>query len=141
MSLLRSVKSIFSPEILAEEIVHANEKTYHLLKKKYPGRKEHDYLAWTYVSRRDAHRALGADSITDEQLGVISYTETLTFAVLPPPQSIRALALYILFKERPDLITDLHRTEFGGLMEPVFKAQDEGEFEDWYARTNPETAD
>jgi len=139
MGLLRSLKSIFNPQIQAEEIIGANEKTYDLLRGKYPGRKEHDYLAWTYVSRRDARKAVGMDSISEDDLSVISYTETFNFAVLPTPQSIRALALYILFKERPDLITDSHRTEFAELMEPVFKAEQDGQMEEWYQRTNPET--
>lgn len=139
MRLLRYFQSILHPQVLAEDTIRANENTYHLLRKKYPGRKEHDYLAWTYVSRRDARKALGMDSISEADLSVISYTETLTFAVLPTPQSIRALALYILFKERPDLITDSHRTEFAQLMEPVFKAEQDGQMEKWYQQTNPET--
>ena len=138
MGFLRAVRSIFNPQILAEEIIRANERTYDLLRKKYPGRNEHDYLALTYLSRRDAHRAIGMDSISEEELSVISYTETRTFAVLPSPQSIRALALYILFKERADLISDSHKTEFTELMEPVFRAEQEKLFEEWYARTNPE---
>lgn len=139
MKLFRSVQSIFNPRILAEEIIRANEKTYDLLRAKYPRRKEHDYLARTYACRREAHGVLGMDSISEDELRVISYTETLKFAVLPHPKSIRALALYILFKERPDLITASHKAEFGELMEPVFTAEQEGRFEEWYARTNPET--
>jgi len=137
MRLVRTILGVFIPSILAGEILHANEATYYHCRAKYPGLNEHDYLAMTYAARKRSGRAVGLDSVSEEHLDVISQTETQQFAVLVSPDSIRALALYILYKERPNLIRARHHQEFDKLVKPIHKAQDDGTFDEWYARTNP----
>ncbi len=138
MSLIREIVGIFVPRILTENIIKANEDSYYNLRKKFPGKNEHDYLAMTYAARRKAGAVVRNDSITEEQIELLAYTETQLFAVLKPPNSIRALALYILYKERPDLLTDSYSNEYTNLVEPILKSQDDGTFWKWYEKTNPD---
>lgn len=138
MSLIREILGVFIPRILAQNIIKANEDAYNYCRSNNPGKNEHDYLAMTYATRRKAGVLVGNDSINEEQISILSYTETHQFAVLSPPNSIRALALYILYKERPDLISEKHREEFSKLMEPIFTSQDKRTFNNWYEQKNPE---
>lgn len=137
MRFFKNFKRMLSPSILAENTLKANEDTYYILRKKFPNKREHDYLAMTYAARRRAGVIIYKDGITEEQISLLSYTETHQFAVLEPPNSIRALALYILYKERPDLITDEYRSEYAKLYTPILQAKEDGTFGDWYERTNP----
>jgi len=138
MSLIKELIGVFIPRILAQNIIKANEDTYYYCRSNNPGKNEHDYLAMTYSARRRASVLVGNDSINEEQISILSYTETQQFAVLSPPNSIRALALYLLNKERPDLISEKHRDEFSILMEPVFTSKEKGTYDNWYEQTNSE---
>lgn len=138
INFIKELVGVFVPRILAENIIKANEDTYYHCRKKWPNQNEHDYLAMTYAARRRTHVKVFKDNITEEQIHILSYTETEIFSVLVPPKSIRALALYILYKERPDLITDNHHDEYSNLIGPVLKSQDDGSFENWYKKTNPD---
>jgi hypothetical protein len=91
----------------------------------------------TYAARRRAGVLVGIDSITEEQMSILSYTETHQFAVLKPPDSIRALALFILYKEKPRLISKKLSNEYSKLVIPIFEAKEKEIFTDWYERTNP----
>ena len=119
---MTQILGLFIPSYLAQNIIKANEDTYYHCKKSYPNKNEHDYLAMTYAARRRAGVAVFNDRINEEQISLLAYSETHQFAVLEPPKSIRALALYILYKERPNLITDSHRDEFSVLLDPILKA-------------------
>lgn len=73
---------------------------------------------------------------------MVSFTETYQFACVPSPKCARALGLYILYKERPDILE--HRTdmqeEFGRLMWPVQEAIASGTLEDLYHKHSPRMA-
>ena len=124
MGIIKEFLGIFIPGILAKNIIKANEDTYYYFRSKNTGKNEHDYLAMTYAARRRAGVLLGNDSINEDQISILSYTETHQFAVLSPPNSIKALSLYILYKERPDLISEKHRDEFSKFMEPILASKD-----------------
>lgn len=137
MSFINEFIGVFVPRVLAKNIIKANEDTYYYCRANNPGLNEHDYLAMTYAARRKAGVLVGNDSITEEQISILSYTETHQFAVLKPPDSIRALALYILYKEKPKLISKKLSSEYSKLVVPIFEAKEKGVFSDWYERTNP----
>ena len=137
MNFIKNLLGLVIPSIAAQNIIQANEYTYHKLRNNVPDKNEHDYLAMTYKLRRKSRVLMGLDSITEEELSIISYTETRSFSILTPPTSIRGLALYILYKERPELISNKLSAEYSEIMEPIIKAEKEGSFEEWYSKTNP----
>ena len=55
----------------------------------------------------------------------IAYKDTLNFSILGPPQSIRGLALYLVYKELGEEYAFLYDSEFSQIyMEHIIKNQD-----------------
>jgi hypothetical protein len=135
-------KSLFSNKALAEDIIKANEKTYWKVREERPGEDEHFYLGTTLLRRFEARKKLGQDLglLNDkENLNFVTYNETMSFSVLDPPKSIRALALYIVYKEVP---SEAHRyeEEVNKIMEPIMRMRDDGTFMGLYRKKNPNSA-
>jgi hypothetical protein len=135
-------KSLFSNKALAEDIIKAMEKTYWRVKKEKPGEDEHFYLASTLLRRFEVRKKLGQDLGLlnhKESLNLIVFNETMTFSILDPPESIRALSLYIVYKEVP---SEAYRyeDEFNKIMEPVLKMEENGTFMSIYRKKNPTIA-
>jgi hypothetical protein len=142
-------------ELLAEDIIAANHMTYTKLRDERPGQDEHFYLANTLLRRFMVRLELTGGSLPgmehgsmaqedrrraeENQLNLIAWSETMRFSVLDPPNSIRALALYVVYKELP---SQAHRyeEEFGRLTGPVYAMDDEA-FLELYGRKNPRTAE
>ena len=118
-----------------ENTIQWIEKTYRLYRRRHPGEDEHLYLANTWLHRyKDTER-----SVPEANLELSAWTETSQFAVLDPPDSYRALAVYLVLKELGSEIPNNYQLEFGRLMAPVYQAQEEGSFDDLYATKNPKT--
>ena len=145
-------KSLFSNKALAEDIIKANEKTYWIVRSERPGEDEHFYLDTTLLRRFAARKQLGQDFISSvkqeyglspkdekEMLNMIAAAETRLFSVLDPPDSIRALALYIVYKEVP---SEAHRyeEEYNRIMEPIMRMEEDGTSMDLYRKKNPNMA-
>jgi len=135
-------KSLFSNKALAEDIIKANEKTYWKVREERPGEDEHFYLATTLLRRFEARKKLGQDLglLNDkENLNLVTNSETMSFSVLDPPKSIRALALYIVYKEIP---SEAYRyeEEFNKIMEPIIRMREDGTFMGLYRKKNPNIA-
>jgi hypothetical protein len=146
------LKSLFSNKALAEDILKANEKTYWKGRSERPGEDEHFYLSTTLLRRLEARKQLGQDFLSSakqrfglspkdekEMLNIIIAAETRLFSVLDPPDSIRALALYIVYKEVP---SEAHRyeEEYNRIMGPIVKMEEDGTFMDLYRKKNPNMA-
>ena len=142
-------KSLFSNKALAEEIIKANEKTYWKVRDERPSEEEHFYLASTLLRRFEARKQLGQNILANmkqkygfssedekEMLSMIAFTETRLFSVLDPPDSIRALALYIVYKEIPSEAQH-YEEEYNKIMEPIMKMEEDGTFMDIYRKKNP----
>ena len=138
MGLGRFFQSIFDARVCGQEIVATQEKVYEKVRRQYPGHEPHFYLAQVYLSRAVFH---GKNS-QDPAVQMISLTETYQFACVPYPSCVRALGLYILYKERPDVITQYPEfsEEFEGLVGPVRAAMLDGTICQLYARQNPRMA-
>ena len=145
-------KSLFGNKALAEDTIRANERTYWKVREERPGEDEHFYLATTLLRRFEARKMLGQDPyahmkqkyvISPEQekemSGMINYSETRLFSVLDPPDSIRALALYVVYQELP---REAHRyeEEYNRIMGPVMKMEEDGTFTYLYRKKNPNIA-
>ena len=137
-------RSLFSNKALAEDIIKANEKTYWKARSERPGEDEHFYLDTTLLRRFEATKQLGQDFLSGakqkyghspedekEMLNMITAAETRLFSVLDPPDSIRALALYIVYKEVP-LEAHRYEEEYNKIMGPILKMEEEGTFMDVY---------
>jgi hypothetical protein len=136
----RYLLSTFSPKILAEEIIKKQEEIYEAQRRRFPGQEEHVYLAQVWLSRGASypHRL---DS-NDPEVQTRAFIETRAFACLSPPDSIRALALYIVWKEHRDTIERYveFQEEFNRIMAPVHQAEQDGTIDKLYSKRNPKLA-
>lgn len=137
MDIGRFFKSIVNTKTTGEEIVKKQVEIYYQYKGKYPDKEPHDWLANTYLSRR----ATQGENINDPDLQMVACTETFLCACLPEPDCIRALGLYILYKERPDIIGEHPKfsEEYEKLIGSIVKLQGKNpkELEKLYKKYNP----
>ena len=80
-----------------EKIIQSVEKIYWQLKKDFPNMDEHWYLANTWLKRYGPTEA--AKEKGKGLMNFLSYQDTSSFSILDSPKSIRALALFLLYKE------------------------------------------
>lgn len=132
-----------------ENTIKSIEKTYWQFRKKQPNQDEHVYLSNTWFHRykntqfaREQLDALGISSFTTKKkqrdaIELAAWTETGQFAILSPPDSYRAMALYIICKEFGGEIVLQYEEEFNRIMSPVIEAQEKGTFDQIYAEKNP----
>jgi hypothetical protein len=145
-------RSLFGNKALAEDIIKANEETYWKVRSERPGEDEHFYLGTTLLRRFEARKRLGQNFLSGvaqeyglspkdgkEMLNMITAAETRLFSVLDPPDSIRALALYVVYKEVP---SEAHRyeEEYNKIVGPIMKMEDDGTFMGLYRKKNPNMA-
>lgn len=138
MSLGSFLKSLVNPEAMGDEIIAVQERVYREAQRMHPGADPHMYLAQAWLVRMAAH----GKNPTDEMLKVMAFSETMQFACVAPPNNMRALGLYFIYKERPDIIQNYPKfgLEFARLMAPVMAATENGSMEALYQRFNPQLA-
>ncbi len=131
-------KGLGNSEVMGEEIVAWQEIIYRDYEKKYPSADPHMLLAHVWLSRMAAHKK----NPKDEMMHIAAFSETKQFACIPPPNNARALGLYFIYKERPDILQAYPKfgMEFESLMTPVFKATENGSIDELYQRYNPKMA-
>ena len=142
MGFFKNIQGIFNTKVMGKEIVDTQVRMYQKSKQSYPRLEEHQHLANVWLSRRKTFERFSGQKADDEALNLLAFSETHLFSVLDYPNSIRALGLYILYKERPDIIEKYpeFESEYGRLIEPVLRAREAGTFLDWYKRKNPRLA-
>lgn len=135
MGIGRFLKSLVSSEAMGEEIIARQEKIYWKTKKMYPDADPHLILAQVWLSRMVAH----GKNPMDETMQILSFSETMQFACVPQPKNARALGLYFIYKERPDIIQVCPKfgIEFESLMTPFFTAMKNGTIDKLYQHYNP----
>ncbi|MGH9863264.1 MAG: hypothetical protein ACRD35_07550 [Candidatus Acidiferrales bacterium] len=136
----RYIVSVFNPRVLAQEIIKKQEEIYESQRRHFPGQEEHIYLAQVWLSRGAAYRHRLDPNDPDVQTR--AFIETHAFACLDPPDSIRALGLYIVWKEHRDIIKHYveFQEEFNRIMQPVHQAEEDGTIDKLYSRRNPKLA-
>ena len=100
MAIGRFFKSLVNSEVMGEEIVRSIIHLYEQTARYNPGDSTHDLLLKTYLARLRARRI----NIDDERVVLSAMADIQLPAQLPEGKNIKALALYCLFKERPDII-------------------------------------
>ena len=134
MGLGTFLKSVVNAEAMGDEIIALQERGYPQAARVYPGADPHVLLAQLWLARMAAH---GQDP-TDKLVQATAFSETMQFACVAPPNNMRALGLYFIYKERPDIIQNYPKfsLEFARLMAPVMN----GSIESLYQRFNPHMA-
>ena len=69
----------------------------------------------------------------------VAYKDTLSFSSLEAPKSIRALAVFLVYKELGEDEAIPYAIEFAQLIEPVMTSKDNHTFLDVYKKRNPRT--
>lgn len=142
MGLLKNIQGIFNTKVMGEEIVETIVRMYRDLKQSNSHFEEHQLLASVWLSRRKTLERFAGQKTDNETLNLLALTETHLFSVLDYPNSIRALGLHMLYKERPDIIAKYpeFEAEYSRLIEPVLRAQQAETFLEWYRQKNPKFA-
>jgi predicted RNA-binding Zn-ribbon protein involved in translation (DUF1610 family) len=100
MKIGRFFKSLINSEVMGEEIVKSIIHLYEQTARYNPGDSTHDLLLKTYLARLKARRI----NINDERVLLNAMADIQLPSQLPEGKNIKALAIYCLFKERPDII-------------------------------------
>lgn len=106
----------------AESIIYAIRSYYDLARKKFLGKKEIFYLAltWAVYAKKHHPEQYKNDEISD--LLIIGAFDTILFSQLNYPESVEALAYYMVNKEKA-LVVD-YETRFNSLMSKVNFSQE-----------------
>lgn len=121
----------------AEDLIKSLEQAYSGLRQKHTDRDEHWFLANTWMEKYGSGEE--AEEKGAEWARFTAYKETFEYAILEPPESIRALALILVFRERGEEEAKQYESEFFRLMEPVVKSKENRVFIDEYKERNPLT--
>lgn len=119
MAFGRFFKSLVNSEVMGEEIVRSIIHLYEQTARYNPGDSTYDLLLKTYLARLRARRI----NIDDERVVLSAMADIQFPAQLPEGKNIKALALYCLFKERPDIIEAYPKfaAEYERLMGPILE--------------------
>ncbi len=136
MGIGRFLKTLVSPKAMAKEILRLQEVAYCAAEKVYPGADPHVILAQVWLSRMAAAQKVNPHDPSVQQR---AFEQTWQFSIIPWPQNARALGLYFLHKERPDLVSAFpeYMHEFNEILAPGLKAMHSGEFFTRYEEINP----
>lgn len=138
MRMMRSKYDAFNQAAVAKRILSITSEIYEKVRSERPDKDEHFYLATTWLRRffscKQAYQH--GKKLSDEELGNLSWTETINFSILTPPNSVRAMGLYMVYKECPKEYLK-HVKEYNTLMALVTEVKKNGTFMDFYKQMNP----
>jgi hypothetical protein len=121
----------------AEDLLKAVEDAYFDLRKQYPDKDEHWYLANVWLKRCGSGEE--AKEKGEGWTQFTAYKETHEFAILDSPQAIRGLALLLVARELGEAAAKQYESEFFKTIEPVVKAKQDHAFLKIYQEKNPLT--
>ena len=135
MGFIRFFRSLANPKILGEEVIDSIEKSSYKFGEQMKGEDIHYVLANVWLKRRMLH----GEKVNNELGQTIAMNETYLFACVPPPMCAKALGIYMIKKEAPQVI-EKHPDfleEYNRIMAPVIKAVDDGTIDSLYKKYNP----
>src|SRR5207253_9409335 len=108
------------PEALGNQCISIQENTYSRAAKMNPSADPHELLALVWFTRAMAR----GNRLKGEERMLAAYSVTMQFACVPPPDNARALGIYFISQERPDIYQQVPKfqTELERLMGPVIAA-------------------
>src|SRR5690606_5941135 len=107
MKLLNFFKKNQNAEVEGNIIINKFESKYLLFQKEYPNDDLHMLLKKVLLT---VFKEVGVD-INNEDMDMMAWSDTYQFASIPPPLNVRSLALYALYKFRPDIIKKIPKFE------------------------------
>jgi hypothetical protein len=121
---------------MAEEILRLQEEAYRAAEKVYPSGDPHVLLAQVWLSRMAAAGKVNPHDASAQQR---AFEQTWQFAIIPWPRNARALGLYFLNKEHPEVVRlyPEYVREFDSILAPGLKMMHSGEFFERYSESNP----
>jgi hypothetical protein len=122
---------------VAENLIKAVQETYANLRKQYPDKDEHWYLANVWLKRCGSGEE--AKEKGKEWAQFTAYKETHEFAILDSPKAIRGLALLMVAQELGEAAAKQYESEFFKIIEPVVKVKQDRAFLKIYQEKNPLT--
>ena len=145
LSIIVIIYIVFRLAGRAETTLTMTEKKYWNARRNYPGLDEHQYLAMVYKGRSKVRSKIGWEPNKEEVLfDLAAYSYTVLFSVLPPPDSIRALALHIVYQEDQNYLRNNPQLieEYNQLTSSIHKMVQEqpDQFSDLYKKRNPNSA-
>lgn len=123
--------------MLAENLIKSLEKTYFDLRKKHPDKDEHWFLANTWLKKYGSGEE--AKEKGAEWAKFTAYKETHQFSILEPPESIRGLALILVYTKLGEQQAKHYESEFSRIMDQTMKSRINHVFLDEYKKRNPLT--
>ena len=121
----------------AENIIKSLEQTYFNIRKDNLDQDEHWLLANTWLNSYGSTEQAKQKGI--EWTKFVAYKDTLQFSILEPQKSIRALALFLVYKELGEATATYYSSEFSELMREIIESQENNTFLDKYKERNPKT--
>jgi hypothetical protein len=121
----------------SENIINSLEQIYFDLKERNPDRDEHWFLANTWLTRYGSSKQSKQKGA--EWAKFVAYKDTLQFSILEPPQSIRGLALFLIYMELGEEQALYYADEFSQIMKPIMEISGTKLFFDKYKQKNPRT--
>lgn len=121
------LKTLVNPKAMAEEIIRLQEAAYREGAKLYPGADPHVLLAHAWLSRMAARGVIDPNSPAAQQQ---AFHQTWQFSIISWPACTRALGLYFLNDERPEIIKAFaeYGHEFDSILMPGYQAMQNGTF-------------
>ena len=132
------LKSLVNAEAMGDQIISVQMNKYREAQGMSPNAEPHMHLVQVWLSRMAVH---GMNPM-DGTVQAAAFAETAQFSCLAFPSNVRALGLYFIYKERPDIIRNYPRfkEEFERIMAPVVAATENGEMDLLYSQFNPKMA-
>lgn len=133
--ILGFIRSVFDTKYNCEYFIKNIEDTFYEYKEKLPGHEQHFYLMQTWLS----YMAAKGSNINDPDIQIAASPTTYLVACVPPSFCARALGIFLLYRERPEVFEKFKNLleEFNKAILPVMEAQENGTIEQLYKKYNP----
>jgi hypothetical protein len=132
---VKFLKCMVSSEALGEEMISQIVNQYADMQRNFPESEPHKILSMLWMAPFVGR----GENPNDEMLNTTALSETFQFSCITPPNNARALALYSVYQERPDIIKSHPKLgqEYERLMAPVNAAMEDSRIDNLYQQFNP----
>lgn len=125
------------PGLHPEDLILLLESIYSELREQNPDRDEHWLLANAWLARYGSSKQSKKKRAAWAKF--MAYKDTLSFSILEAPKSIRALALFLVYKELGEDAAAPYPTECAQLDEETATCRNKHILLDGYNKRNPRT--
>ncbi len=134
MGIIKMIMSFFDGRALGEQTVEAIEVIFKRIQQKKHYENPHSWLASTWLTRMKSR----GKNVKNPGMIKLALDETFPFACIEPPLCARALGLFLLQKQNPDIVEEYPEfmEEYNELMAPVWKAKEDGTIDELFEKYN-----